>query len=495
MQDRHAFIIFPNQLFLQHLLSLEKKYDAIFLLEEPVYFYDVEFKHGFKPNKVKLAYLRACMKAYHSALEAKFKRTCTLTNYVEYNELTKHNGYAFLAEFESVSMFNPIDHDLMRKLKSKIAHLTVLPSPDLLLSEEQLREYFDKHKTAIRHVSFYEFVKKKLGILEGIPNLDKMNRSGPPKQPPKAYKYKVPRGLRNLYDEAVDYVNRQFPSHYGDTENVRLYPITHKTANEALKRFLKHSLPYFGTYQDAVMRDDPFMYHSILSPMLNVGLLTPRQVVDTTLQHYDKAKGEDIIPLSSFEGFLRQIVGWRTMMQGVYLFRHDDLVAANTPQNMMTFKDPTPWYKGETGILPVDEEIKKVISTGYAHHIVRLMMFMNFFILCELHPFEIYKWFMEVVSIDAYSWVMESNIYAMGYFYNKVMTKPYLSTSNYIVKMTDYKRDGHWDVIWNRLYREFVAKKPKEYTFFYKKTLKTALSEENPRIVKDFQNMFIASIK
>jgi deoxyribodipyrimidine photolyase-related protein len=180
------------------------------------------------------------------------------------------------------------------------------------------------------------------------------------------------------------------------------------------------------------------------------------------------------------------------MMQSLYIHHHESLITSNTPKNYNKFRDPAVWYTGETGILPIDEEIKKAQKYGYSHHIVRLMILLNFFILCELHPYEIYKWFMEVVSIDAYSWVMESNIYAMGYFNPKVMTKPYLSTSNYVLKMTNYKRDGHWDKLWDALYHDFVSTKPKEYTFFYKRTLKDTPQPELLKMARDFKaNNFV----
>ena len=104
----------------------------------------------------------------------------------------------------------------------------------------------------------------------------------------------------------------------------------------------------------------------------------------------------------------------------------------------------------------IDTEIKKAINYGYAHHIIRLMVFLNFLILSEINPNDIYKWFMEIVSIDAYDWVMIPNIYSMGYFSSIGMKRPYLSSSNYILKMSNYKKNGKWELLWNSLFRNFV---------------------------------------
>jgi deoxyribodipyrimidine photolyase-related protein len=481
MPSTKAFVILPNQLYSD--ISLLKHYDIVYIVEEPAYFYDPIYK-PFKVNKVKVAYLRACMKHHNSILtESKLK-----TEYLDYTFMLKNHPMLFKG-YESLTMYDPIDLDVLNKyenmLKASNTKLNVLESPDMLLPKKVLLEdFYSKPKNIVRHASFLKFVKEKLHILEGVQNLDKMNRSPPPKDEPNVYKYKPSRTTLGYYEEAIAYTNKHFDSHYGDASNVVHYPISHVESMKAFKSFLQKRLPLFGKYEDAVMRDDAFMYHSVISPMLNNGLLNPLNVVKQTLTFY--SKHDDVIPLSSLEGFIRQIVGWRCMMQSLYIFRHDDLIKSNLPGNTNKFKNPKIWYNGETGIYPLDEEIKKARNTGYAHHIVRLMIFMNFFILCELHPYEIYKWFMEVVSIDAYSWVMISNIYAMGYFYPKVMSKPYISSSNYIVKMTDYKKDGHWDMIWDALYHDFLRNKPSSYTFFYKRTFKDIASQET--MAKEFKS-------
>jgi deoxyribodipyrimidine photolyase-related protein len=477
MSKTTCFILFPTQLY-DKLENIPKDCD-VYLVEDPVFYYDAQYK-PFKVNKIKIAFLHACIKSYIKAHKK--------VKYISWGEIQRRK-YTFVKSYNHLVMYDPIDHDLVDKYttmcKAYGLTISVLNSPDFLIDKESIKkEYYDVKKHSIRHASFYNYMKGKLGILNGVSNLDKMNRSPPPKEPPQLYKYSPSKSALVLYNEAIAFADQNFPTHYGSPAHVVIYPISHKDAEKAFDVFLHERFKLFGVYEDAIMQEDPFMYHSVISPLLNVGLLTPKYILSTTLEFYKRNKS--MIPLSSLEGFLRQIVGWRSFMQSLYLFKCDDLLSSNLPNNNKTFKDASIWYKGETGIYPLDQEIKKALSFGYAHHIVRLMMFMNLFILCELHPYEIYKWFMEVVSMDAYSWVMVSNIYAMGYFHPKIMTKPYLSTSNYITKMSNYKKDGVWDVTWDGLYHAFVQSKPKQYTFFYLRSSKNSSQHTNK--AKEFKD-------
>lgn len=465
------FIIFPHQLYddISHIKKL--KPDIVYLIEEPVFFYDNKYK-PLKPHKIKLAFLRASMKAYFDIrLKKQLSKTSRLT-YIDYKTILS-DKYNFLEKVSNVMFYDPIDVELSNKLnnfisKYKSIKTTILESPDLLLDKHSIDRFYSSNKP--KHALFYTFVKKELNILADIKNMDSMNRSSPPLTPPNVYQCKITKSTDKYYKEAIQYINTHFSNHFGECELLRTFPITSTDAKVSFERFLNQSFGDFGKFEDAVMSEDPFMYHAIISPMLNNGLLTPTYIVERTLDFYSNNK--DTIPLSSLEGFIRQVIGWRFFMQTLYIHKHDELMEHNTPNNKLTFKNVSDWYNGSTGILPVDEEIKKIKKYGYAHHIVRLMVLMNFFILCNVHPYEIYRWFMEVVSIDAYSWVMISNIYAMGYFYPKVMSKPYISSSNYILRMTNYKKDGHWNVIWDALYHKFLKDKPTSYTFFYKRTYK-----------------------
>ncbi len=182
--------------------------------------------------------------------------------------------------------------------------------------------------------------------------------------------------------------------------------------------------------------------------MLNIGLLTPLKLVEIYRNYKNK------VPLNSYEGFIRQVIGWREYMRYLYNYKYEELIKSNNHNNQKSINKS--WYNGTTGLLVLDNEIKKAITFGYAHHIIRLMVFLNYLLLAEIKPYDIYKWFMEVVSIDAYDWVMISNIYSMGYFSSIGMKRPYLSSSNYILKMSNYKKDGKWDEDWTKKFWKFV---------------------------------------
>ena len=474
----HAFLVLPHQLY-DNLSSeelLQGETQTLIFIEEPMLFYD-PIKRPIKPNKIKIAYMRACMRYMYDNIQIP-KPNNTKKVYKSYNDVIGNTKYSFLEKYTSITMYDPTDIPLLAKYKEickKLGiHLEVIESPNFLMSKTDMQEYTSSTKgISTRHSGYYNFVKAKLGILKDIPNMDKYNREAlgkvkndniiKPNKQNKAY-----------YEEAIQYTNTHFKDHIGSLstlQNLYMYPISHKEAYQHFQVFLKDKLPNFGKYQDAISKENITLYHSCISAALNIGLLDPQRLVDMTMKYYDKNK--KAIPINSLEGFIRQLIGWREYMRYLYVYHRDDMINSNIPKNTQTFtkSQNKAWYTGATGIYPLDNEIKKAISTGYAHHIVRLMVFLNFFILSGYHPYVIYKWFMEVVSIDAYDWVMVPNVYAMGYFYNKAMTRPYLSKSTYIAKMSDYKKDGKWDVTWDMMYDKFIREKPREYVFWYKRGL------------------------
>ncbi|MEM9081241.1 MAG: FAD-binding domain-containing protein, partial [Verrucomicrobiota bacterium] len=228
------------------------------------------------------------------------------------------------------------------------------------------------------------------------------------------------------------------------------YPTTHPEAQSWLKTFLSERFELFGPYEDAISSQHSVMHHSLLTPMLNIGLLTPQQIISETLKFASKNN----TPLNSLEGFIRQIIGWREFMAAMYDRHHVEMRTKNFWN--FTRRMPEAFYNATTGIPPVDDSIQHARNTGYAHHIERLMILGNFMLLCRIHPDDVYRWFMELF-IDAYDWVMVPNVYGMSQFADGGIftTKPYLSGSNYILKMSDYKK-GEWCPIWDGLYWTFI---------------------------------------
>ena len=252
-----------------------------------------------------------------------------------------------------------------------------------------------------------------------------------------------------VVNEVKKMVDQLFPNHPGDVKNFWLG----SSRNDALKAidvFINKKIKNFGDYEDAVRKNDPFLFHSILSPYLNIGLITPKEIIQKILNANSKKK----IPINSLEGFIRQVIGWREFMRGIYQNHSNQLEKTNFFKHKRKLTDD--WYNGTTGIDPIDDAIKDVVKYGYTHHIVRLMHLSNVMNLSQLDPKEIYKWFMEMF-VDSSDWVMSPNVYGMGTFSDGGIfsTKPYICGSNYIIKMSNYKK-GDWSDIVDGLYWNFI---------------------------------------
>ena len=245
-------------------------------------------------------------------------------------------------------------------------------------------------------------------------------------------------------------MQQHFSQNYGNAESACLFAVTFADAENWLTLFLKQRFEKFGRYEDAIIASESVLYHSVISPMLNIGLLQPHFVIEKALE----AAQEYQVPLNSTEGFIRQIMGWREFIRLVY----DREGSKQRTLNYWNFKRkiPTSFWKAETGIAPIDETIQKILQTGYCHHIERLMVLGNFMLLCEFDPDEVYRWFMEIF-IDAYDWVMVPNVYGMTQYADGglMTTKPYISGSNYLMKMSDYPK-GNWQTVWDGLFWRFM---------------------------------------
>lgn len=254
-------------------------------------------------------------------------------------------------------------------------------------------------------------------------------------------------------DRATHRVDREFPDHPGSTATF-WYPVTHHDARRWLDRFLEERLARFGLYEDAICTTGTVLYHSVLSPLLNIGLLTPEEILLELDRRRLLSADVPVEALPAVEGFLRQVVGWREYIRGVYLHHGVRQRTANHWSHRR--KMPTAFYSGETGLLPADTVIRRVTDRSYAHHIERLMILGNLMLLCEIDPDQVYRWFMEFF-IDAYDWVMVPNVYGMSQYADGglLATKPYISGANYIRKMSDYPR-GRWEDTWTALFWRFL---------------------------------------
>jgi len=213
----------------------------------------------------------------------------------------------------------------------------------------------------------------------------------------------------------------------------------------------------------------PWLHHSLLSPLLNIGLLQPNEITTAAL---DAAKKKEI-PLNSLEGFIRQVTGWREFIRAVY----EREGGQQRTRNYWGFKRkiPASFWNGTTGIIPIDHLIRQLQKHAYTHHIERLMVLGNFMLLCEFDPDEVYQWFMEWY-IDSYDWVMVPNVYGMTQFADGgiMTTKPYISGSNYLLKMGNWEKgeplsigndmQANWSEIWDGLFWRFMDKQRKFFS-------------------------------
>jgi len=230
------------------------------------------------------------------------------------------------------------------------------------------------------------------------------------------------------------------------------FPVTRSAALDWLDSFLTERLVLFGPYEDAISGRSRTVFHSVLSPSLNLGLITPHEVVDRAVTF----AGDADVPLNSLEGFIRQVIGWREFVRGIY---HE--FGAMQKRSNFWGHQRTPgagWYEGTTGVAPLDHAIQSAWDFGWDHHISRLMIVGNLMTLAEIAPPHAYRWFMEMY-VDSADWVMTPNVFGMALFSDGGLfaTKPYICGSNYLLKMSDFPR-GDWCDVVDGLYWRFVEK-------------------------------------
>lgn len=328
----------------------------------------------------------------------------------------------------------------------------VLPSPMFMVRPHEFQEMLGGRPTA-RMAEFYKWHRERTGILmesNGTPaggrwSFDTENRE---RLPPTVAIPPAPTARRTRHVlEVSRLVAERFGDHPGRAEGF-CWPTTRADALRWLDHFVEHRLPSFGPYEDAISSRSEVLFHSRLSPLLNCGLLTPQEVLDRALARRSQ------VPLQSLEGFVRQIIGWREFVRGIDLVHGQGQSTSNAWAHERRLRPC--WWNGSTGIPPLDDLIEGAQRTGWAHHIQRLMVAGNLMTLCGVQPREAWRWFMEMF-VDSAEWVMGPNVFGMGICSDGGIfaTKPYICGSNYVLKMSDYRR-GRWCDALDGLYWGFV---------------------------------------
>ncbi|MCK7613291.1 cryptochrome/photolyase family protein [Roseibium sediminicola] len=316
----------------------------------------------------------------------------------------------------------------------------------------------------LRMEFFYRDMRRKTGLLMqgdepagGKWNFDADNRK--PAKPdlflPKPKRFEPDRITREVLKLVAD----RFSGHIGDLEPF-WFAVTQAQAEEAFEHFLEEALAGFGTYQDAMLSGQKFLFHSVVSTYLNAGLLDPMTLCRKVVAAYETGKA----PLNAAEGFIRQILGWREYVRGIYWLKMPDYVTANALN--ATARLPGFYWTGQTRMRCLSEAITQTIEEAYAHHIQRLMVTGNFALLAGVDPAEVHDWYLAVYA-DAYEWVELPNTLGMSQFADGGLlgSKPYMSGGNYINRMSDYcgacdydvrRRTGVGACPFNALYWDFL---------------------------------------
>lgn len=350
---------------------------------------------------------------------------------------------------ERLVLSEPGDYRVLGEVRRACAktgvELELRSDSHFLLAREDFADYAESRKALLME-SFYRWMRRRTGVLmEGTEplggrwNFDSDNREAFRK----GQRPKLPVPLRFEPDavtrEVMGEVQRHFPNSPGRLEGFA-HPVSATDAQAALRDFVERRLPQFGRYQDAMLTGEPFLYHSLLSVPLNLHLLNPR----TALRAAEEAFESDRAPLNSVEGFVRQILGWREYIRGLYWWRMPDYASLNALDARLPM--PTFMWSGETDMRCVRVSVHQLQSTAYAHHIQRLMILGQFALLLGVDPYQAHLWHLSM-HIDAVDWVSLPNVLGMSQYADGgvLATKPYCASGNYVNRMSDYCKGCRYD--------------------------------------------------
>ncbi|WP_306153065.1 cryptochrome/photolyase family protein [Roseovarius sp. MMSF_3281] len=330
----------------------------------------------------------------------------------------------------------PGEWRLIEALENAPLSVTLLPDDRFICSLDEFDDWAEGRKE-LRMEYFYREMRRKTGLMmeEGKPaggkwNYDHDNRK--PASDDMLRSQPMQFTPDEMTEEVLDLVEAQFGENFGALRPFH-FAVTRAQALRALDHFAKHLLEGFGDYQDAMLQGDKFLHHSVLSPYLNIGLLDPVEICARVEEEWKAGR----VPINAAEGFIRQVTGWREYVRGIYFREGPDYTA----RNALGHKRDLPWmyWGGETRMNCVGHAVAQTREEAYAHHIQRLMVTGNFALLAGVHPGQLHEWYLAVYA-DAFEWVEAPNTIGMSQFADGgiIASKPYVSSGNYIAKMSDY---------------------------------------------------------
>ena len=449
---KKVFVVLGNQLFNPIYFDKFKKDHTFFMCE------DFQLCSYQKHHKQKILLFLSSMRSF--ADELKSNKFDIFYKSIEEDDFKDRYSDKLLKliklnAIEEVSLYEVEDKFFEKQLLKALnkTKLNYLESPMFLSTRDEFKNYLKETKKPFM-ANFYKKQRIKLNILiesDGKPtggkwSFDEDNRKKLPKD------IRLPRKFEfNQTEHTVklkDIVSKFFSDHPGSVENFWTCT-TREDANKFFNFFLQNKIENFGDFEDAVDHRDNILFHSALSPQINLGLITPQEII-SKLKSYKKIK------LNSYEGYVRQIIGWREFIRGIYQNYDEKLENSNFFNHNRRMKKN--WYDATTGLPPLDFSINNALKYGWTHHIERLMILCNIMNLCEIKPQLTYRWFMEMF-IDSSDWVMSPNVFGMGLFSDGGIfaSKPYICGSSYFMKMMDFKK-GPWCDIMDGLYWRFIEK-------------------------------------
>ena len=459
MTDKTLRLILGNQLFPIQLQNIEED-ETVFMCED--YGLCTYEKH----HKSKIALFFNAMRSFRDSLEAAnidciyydFNNKFEDSYIKKLSSEIKDNNFSCIRFFEIED--KPFENEIMLMISDLDIKCEVLNTPMFLDSRESFKDFIGDKKFLLQ-ANYYKKARKEMDILienekpvGGKWSFDDENRKKLPKG------YLIPKlpviKERDDFEEISNFINTEFNDHPGNINNI--FPYTTEQALDWLDTFFEERFKDFGPYEDAIFMGEHFQLHSALSSSMNLGIITPQQII-TKAKDYAEAND---IPLNSLEGFVRQIIGWREFIRGIYQNFSEKMIDANYWNHNRKLSEA--WYTGDTGIAPLDDAIKGALEFGYTHHINRLMVLASIMNMSRIHPSEIYKWFMEMF-VDSSEWVMVPNVFGMGTFADGGIfaTKPYISGSSYILRMSNFKK-GDWCEIVDGLYWKFIEDNKEFFT-------------------------------
>ncbi|MDJ0805268.1 MAG: cryptochrome/photolyase family protein [Gammaproteobacteria bacterium] len=447
MGIRNLVLVLGDQLDPQSLVfdDIDKEMDMIWMAELAE-----ESEHVWS-HKVRIALFFSAMRHFAKGLEK-------LDIPVRYLAINAHTYSGFtdalgaeIATYqpERVVVVQPGDYRVLKQLRDATSSaglpLDVRPNRQFLIDLKGFQDWARDRKT-LRLEHFYRYMRRRMDLLMdgknpqgGAWNFDKENR--------KTFKRKGPGLVPSPASFAPDVltqaviadVQERFPDHPGSLTHFD-WPVTPEQAEEALQDFVMHRLAAFGPYQDALWTGETYLYHSRLSAAMNLGLLDPQTVLDAAVAAYRRGTA----PLASVEGFVRQIVGWREFIRGLYWTHMPDYLAVNSLDAHQAL--PTFFWTGKTDMLCLAETIGQTLEYGYAHHIQRLMITGLFALLLGVEPRQVHAWYL-AVYVDAVEWVELPNVLGMSQFADGglIASKPYAASGKYIQRMSNYCEQCPYD--------------------------------------------------